>query len=141
MRIISLALRQRIFGSIRTAGNCTLWCGDPKDALIFRGKKHEVHEIAFYLFSQVPKEIVVDGVDPCPLVGKKCISPNHLHGIVKDRMCCFPWERMKTGREDRKDILRLHVVGVSKRTLKQWYMLETKELDDMLNGPRNEPYP
>ncbi len=137
MRIISLALRQRIFGSIRTEGFCTLWTGDPTDALIFRGKKHQVHEIAFYLFCKAPKEITSEEIVPCGL-NDFCIAPNHLGIRIANCVVTNDWERMKIGVEDRKDILRLHVVGVSKRTLKQWYMLETKELDDMLNGPRND---
>ena len=140
MRIISLALRQRIFGSVRAAGNCTLWCGDPTDALIFRGKKHQVHEIAFYLFVPTWKMSSSDKIYACPS-NLQCISPNHLDVSFREDGITFTWERLDISLEDRKDILRLHVVGVSKRTLKQWYMLETKELDDMLNGPRNEPYP
>lgn len=120
MRIISLALRQRIFGSVRAEGNCVVWCGDPTDALIFRGKKHQIHEIAFHLFSTEPAS--VPEILPCGY-NRLCIGPNHL---------AWHWERIKIGLEDRKDILRLHVAGVSKRTLKQWYMLEAKELDDML---------
>lgn len=132
MRIISLALRQRIFGAIRTEGTCTLWCGDPKDALIFRGKKHQVHEIAFHLFSAVVPEVTGPiEILPCPS-SDRCIAPNHLglHTEYGQQTC--PWKRMKIGLCDRKDISDLYTAGVSKRTLKQWYMLETKELDCVL---------
>lgn len=131
MRIISLALRQRIFGAIRTEGNCIIWYGDPIDAMIFRGKKHRVHEISFYLFSKVSEDEEGE-ILPCN-INDGCISPNHvtIHNVIKGRWSPN-WDRLKIGVEDRKDILRLHQAGVSKRTLKQWYMLETKELDDML---------
>lgn len=129
MRIISLALRQRIFGSIRTEGSCTIWCGDSKDAMIFQGKKHGIHEIAFYLFCSTSLEDFT--VAPCRH-NDLCIAPNHLGTYWEgDRQLC-EWKRLEISLEDRKDILRLHVAGVSKRTLKQWYMLEAKELDDML---------
>ncbi len=135
MRIISLALRQRIFGSIRKKGLCAIWCGDPKDALIFRGKKHQVHEIAFHLFCRPLERVSVDEIVPCRR-SDLCIAPNHLKVFVifggNTHRIDVSWEQPKISLEDRKDILRLHVAGVSKRTLKQWYMLETKELDDML---------
>lgn len=119
-RAISLALRQRIFGAIRTEGTCTLWCGDPKDALIFWGKKHQVHEIAFHLFTVEPAS--VPKILPCGY-NRLCIGPNHL---------TWKWKRLEISLLDRMDIVRLYQAGVSKRTLKQWYMLEAKELDCVL---------
>lgn len=131
MRIISLALRQRIFGSIRTEGNCTIWCGDPKDALIFRGKKQEIYEIAFHLFCKI--EGSKEGeITPC-LFGERCISPNHLT-LYNTEIGRWgpPWKRLELSLLDKMDIMIMYQAGVSKRTLKQWYMLETKELDYVL---------
>ncbi len=126
VRIISLALRQRIFGAIRTEGTCTLWCGDPKDAMIFRGKKHEVHEIAFHLFATELSDDVE--ILPCGR-NRLCIGPNHLR---------WKWERIKISLEDRKDIVNLHNAGVSKRTLKQWYMLTSEELQLVLEDVKSK---
>lgn len=137
MRIISLALRQRIFGSIRKEGLCAIWCGDPKDALIFRGKKHQVHEIAFHLFCFPPEEVDVKEISPCR-INTSCIAPNHLRMLTifggNTHRIDVPWKQLKTSLLDRMDIMIMYQAGVSKRTLKQWYMLETDELDYVLRN-------
>lgn len=136
MRIISLALRQRIFGSIRKEGNCTIWCGDSTDALIFQGKKHEVYEIAFHLFCKI--EGIKEGeIRPC-YGSERCISPNHLtlYNTETGRWGP-PWKRLEISLEDQVDIVTLYRAGVSKRTLKQWYMLETDELDYVLKNMKD----
>jgi hypothetical protein len=135
MRIISLALRQRIFGSIRKEENCTIWCGDPKDAMIFQGKKHGVHEIAFHLFCE---PLYLDSLKDSTIAPCRhndlCIAPNHLGVYLKGERRYCEWGRPKIGLVDRKDISDLYTAGVSKRTLKQWYMLETDELDYVLRN-------
>lgn len=130
MRILSSALRQRIFGPVRTEGTCTIWCGDPKDPFIFHGEKQELHEIAFHIFSQTSL-VDEDVILPCP-INEMCIAPNHLRLESKGYIIPIKWKRMMISLEDRGDIVNLHFAGVSKRTLKKWYMVTSDELREIL---------
>lgn len=131
VRTLSLALRQRIFGSIRTQGSHTVWCGNPADALIFKGKKRGIHEVGFFLFCEFPEGLEDPEIAPCQHYDL-CIAPNHLGVYFNGERLLCKWDRLMIGLEDRCDIVKLRNAGVSKRTLQQWYMLETKELDYVL---------
>ena len=127
-----------MFGQVREVhrketSNCQIWTDTDPQALIYGGRAHGIEELIYRLF--VADIDLLDKpwkVLSCALA-KKCLNPEHLRILHEgSTIRITDTHPMELVDEDHIDMKRLHVAGVSKRTLKRWYQITSDELRHVL---------